>query len=142
MRCQLFRNGLQVQHQLRVVANKLANFVDEESNALVRPLALQPRSNILRECLCRQVELLPIAAEGVIHLVAQAGQSLRDRRLRKDPAATSPLPVMSSFLLIGLPEARELSPILQVALKCTDSQIFRVQTTRLKVDSVENLDHR
>ena len=73
MRRQLLRDGLQVQHQLRVVADELADLVDEEGNALVRPLAIQPRGDVLRERLGRQVELLPITAEGLIHLVAQAG---------------------------------------------------------------------
>ena len=42
MRRQLLRDGLQVQHQLRVVADELADLVDEEGDALVRTLSIQP----------------------------------------------------------------------------------------------------
>ena len=42
MRRQLLRDGLQVQHQLRVVADELADLINKEGNALVRPLAIQP----------------------------------------------------------------------------------------------------
>ena len=48
---------------------------------------------------------------------------------------------MPSFLLVGLAETRQLSPILQVTFERADSQILRVQATRLKVDLVEDLDH-
>ena len=121
MRRQLLRNGLQVQHQLRVIADELADLVDEEGDALMRPLTIQPRGDVLRECLGRQVELLPIAAEGLIHLVAQAGQGLRYKRLREDRIDPSNFPGVPSFLLVGLAETRQLSPILQVALKRANS---------------------
>ena len=42
MRRQLLRDGLQVQHQLRVVADELADLVNEEGDALVRTLSIQP----------------------------------------------------------------------------------------------------
>ena len=40
MRRQLLRDGLQIKHQLRVVANELADLINKEGNALVRPLAI------------------------------------------------------------------------------------------------------
>ena len=142
MRRQLLRDGLQVQHQLRVVADELANLVSEEGDALVRPLAIQPRGHILREGLGRQVHLLPIAAERMIHLVAQAGQGLRDNCLREDRIDTSDLPGLSSLLIVGLAETLQLSPILQVTFERTDPQILRIQAARLEIDLVEDLDHR
>ena len=141
MRRQLLGDGLQVQHQLRVVADELADLVDEEGDALVRPLTVKPRGHVLREGLGRQVHLLPIAAEGLIHLVPKAGQRPRDKRLRKDGVDATDLPGVPSFLLVGLAKTRQFSPIFQVALECTNSQILRVQAARLKVDLVEDLDH-
>ena len=141
MRRQLLGDGLQVEHQLRVIADELADLIDEEGDALVRTLTIQPRGHVLREGLGRQVELLPIAAEGLIHLVSQAGQCLRDERLREYGVDATDLPGVPSFLLVGLAETRQLSPILQVTFERSDSQILRVQAARLKVDLVEDLDH-
>ena len=107
----------------------------------MRTLTIQPRSHVLREGLGREVELLPIAAEGLIHLVSKAGQGLRDERLREDGVDTPDLPGVPSFLLVGLAETRQFSSILQVAFERANSQILRVQATRLKVDLVEDLDH-
>ena len=134
---------LEVEHQVRVGADELADLVDEEVEPETFGLLVQPSLDLVGEVLDGDGVLVAVLGEDVgrraLALTADFGVGLGDVGLFEDALLAALGPVTAGDALVGLLERLVLAAVVEVALEAGDVALVAVVAAALVEDLDEHL---